>query len=195
MTDAEKVICSLDAQADFADKMASTSGKIWRKMAKTAAEARDIIDQLLRDLDAMERVRDGRAGKIIRRGVVMINIDWWKRLLEAEEKNLSAAVAASPLSGETRGEAAGWISIEDRLPEEYTHVLVCEECHVDYPDAGMFNVKRSLVKEGFWSRGFDGGKGRGWYFCIQPDMAKEISGVTHWMPLPEPPEEYKNEND
>lgn len=88
-----------------------------------------------------------------------------------------------------------WISVKDRLPEEYTHVLVCEECHVDYPDAGMFDVKRSLVKEGYWSRGFDGGEGRGWYHCIQPDMAKKISGVTHWMPLPEMPEEVNDAAD
>lgn len=80
-----------------------------------------------------------------------------------------------------------WISVEDRLPPEHTHVLVCEEYFVDYPDDGVFDVKKSLVKEGYWSRGIDG-KGRGWYHCIRPDIAQGISGVTHWMPLPEMPE-------
>lgn len=142
MTEAGRVICSLDALVDFADKMASASGKHWRKMAKAAAEARDAIDQLLRDLAAMEYVRDGRAVKIIYRGVVMINFDWWRRLLEAEGKwrcvpeiedlekadaeALSVAAATSPPEGETRGEAAGWISVEDRQPAKY----------------GMYRVKR-----------------------------------------------------
>lgn len=166
MTEAGKVICSLDALADFADKMASASGKHWRKMAKTAAEARDTIDQLLRDLDAMERVRDGRAGKIIRRGVVMLNIDWWRRLLEAEEKNLSAAVAASPLSGETRGEAARWISVKDRLPEEGVQVLVWEKHGSAY--AAYVNKQVS----GVWQIGDTNG-----------------AIITHWIPLPEGPEE------
>jgi hypothetical protein len=190
VTDAGKVICSLDALTDFADKMASASGKHWRKMAKTAAEARDTIDQLLRDLDAMERVRDGRAVKIIRRGVVMLNIDWWKRLLEAEEKNISAAVAASPLSGETRGEAAGWISVEDRLPDAAGYeCLVCavnENTHQTH----VFTAFTGYGEPGWWTSN-----------AHYMSRAKSPSDnrlhsalrVTHWKPLPELPEEYKND--
>lgn len=83
--------------------------------------------------------------------------------------------------------STNWISVKDRLPKERTHVLVCVEYSVDYPDNGEFDVKKSLVKEGYWSRGIKG-RGRGWYHCLQPDIAQWISGVTHWMPLPELPE-------
>ena len=115
MSDIGRVIDELDMMEDFMTRMGEICYKgdreVYREHARIIADAREVIDQLRRDVDALERVRDGRAVKIFHRGVVMINFDWWKRLLEAEEKNISAAVAASPLSGETRGEAA------DRLPE------------------------------------------------------------------------------
>jgi hypothetical protein len=61
-----------------------------------------------------------------------------------------------------------WISVKDRLPESNdTHLIIAgvtkwyDVCHYDL-DRGV------------------------WYDCIDYD---DVDGVTHWMPLPEPPKE------
>ena len=57
----------------------------------------------------------------------------------------------------------GWISVKDRLPEEGTWVLVWEKQGFAYTDE---------LTSGGWKIGADNG-----------------AIITHWMPLPEPPEE------
>lgn len=68
--------------------------------------------------------------------------------------------------------APKWISVDDKLPEDdarylcYTIDALCEVC-IYYGD-------------GEW---------------IAPDFANWTRYVTHWMPLPEPPEELKEESE
>ena len=82
----------------------------------------------------------------------------------AEEVDLDAlAMAISAL------EKTKWISVEDRLPEEKVN------CIVHYRHAYCDN-------DGYWAIGFccyDGEK-----FLFDPAYK-----VTHWMQMPEPPEE------
>ena len=108
------------------------------------------------------------------------------RLIESDaEENLSAAAAASPLSGETRGEAAGWISIEDRLPDAAGYeCLVCavnENTHQTH----VFTAFTGYGEPGWWTSNVD-------YMsrAKSPSDNRLHSAlrVTHWMPLPEPPE-------
>jgi len=54
-----------------------------------------------------------------------------------------------------------WVSVEDRMPEEGTWVLVCEK------DGCMFIDVRD---DGEWRIG-----------------VQALAVITHWMPLPEPP--------
>ena len=56
----------------------------------------------------------------------------------------------------------GWISVEDRLPDENTRVLV----FIPYTDT---KIDTDRILNGKWVR---------W-----------IDKITHWQPLPEPPEE------
>lgn len=66
----------------------------------------------------------------------------------------------------------GWISVKDRLPEESGDVLVYN---------GHFYVV-SFSKQWEAFNHFD--------FLGKPDkMAYVMTDVTHWMPLPKPPEE------
>ncbi len=62
-----------------------------------------------------------------------------------------------------------WISVDDRLPEDFDPVL-------------MFATKsRSWYGVGFWCGGrvsFNG---------VSAHPSAVDFGVTHWMPLPEPP--------
>ena len=55
-----------------------------------------------------------------------------------------------------------WISVEDRLPDEYADVLVV------FPVGSRHIYEVDHVEDG------------GWFW--------NASEVTHWMPLPEPPQ-------
>lgn len=62
-----------------------------------------------------------------------------------------------------------WISVNDRLPENHRSVLVSDN---------FGNV-------------FDGIYYNGKNFIIRSSFGDSVNGVTHWMPLPEPPENTK----
>lgn len=75
--------------------------------------------------------------------------------------------------------APEWISVKDRLPEKgseewYNIVLTNQRC-----------MTKRVVRVGYW----DGYHKRFWGFEAPSDY-----NVTHWMPLPEPPKEAR-END
>lgn len=58
-----------------------------------------------------------------------------------------------------------WVSVEDRLPEDYQRVLCLFE-------SGTMEVSFRASVKGFCYEGF-----------------KQTGKVTHWIPLPEPPKE------
>ena len=71
-------------------------------------------------------------------------------------------------------ERTRWIPVTERLPEatDGDYVLACvtwKDTHIDYLDA----VVMAFVSE-------DG--------LVDVEMDCVLDGVTHWMPLPEPPE-------
>ncbi len=68
--------------------------------------------------------------------------------------------------------AAGWIPTVERLPEENVDCLV-------YPASEEIVIAR-LVKGNFYYWWFDA--------FDSPDWVKVEGVVTHWMPLPKPPE-------
>ena len=65
-----------------------------------------------------------------------------------------------------------WIPVGEKLPDEDVKVLVC--CKTT---KGVRSVNMAYLLNGFWH-------GQG-----------SMSGVTHWMPLPELPEEVEHETD
>ena len=68
--------------------------------------------------------------------------------------------------------AAGWISVKDRLPDKSGSYLVMLD-NVLATHLAM-NVHYWNAKDGYW---------RG------SEAHSRIVGISHWMPLPEPPKE------
>ena len=68
-----------------------------------------------------------------------------------------------------------WISVEDELPEYMKEVLIKEE-YVDEVQIGY------LFRNGSWTEQHENHTCHGDAYC-----SFDIQGVTHWMPLPEPP--------
>lgn len=66
-----------------------------------------------------------------------------------------------------RADAQRWISVEERLPERYKHVLVATRL----TDEGEPDLEIAYFSIGGW----------------QKDEGRLYGKVTHWMPLPEPP--------
>lgn len=71
-------------------------------------------------------------------------------------------------AGNSPGTPDGWISCSDRMPKGYADVLVTDGEHVEV---------KWWDESGYWNS---------WTELSSDILAHEI---THWMPLPEPPQE------
>lgn len=80
-----------------------------------------------------------------------------------------------------------WISVEDRLPKDSIKVLCRVAMLCDYPDCEQYDVEDYFICEGHWDANPSSRLG-GWYINRRPDISVKAEKVTHWMPLPEPPE-------
>ena len=72
------------------------------------------------------------------------------------------------MQDEEGGLTMEWISVKDRMPEDYQRVLCLFE-------SGTMEVSFRASVKGFCYEGF-----------------KQTGKVTHWIPLPEPPKETRN---
>ena len=105
----------------------------------------------------------------------------------AEEVSLDAlAMAISAL------EKTKWISVDDRLPEPEQDVILCTSEIETY---GRHSEKKKIYRNIFMGY-FDGDEwltsycyGCEYIFRMNEKYPNETIEVTHWMPLPEPPEE------
>ena len=85
----------------------------------------------------------------------------------ADAEVITGDLAKDTLESIMDGMGFGWISVDDRLPDNHESVIVW--C----PD-----IKYRTV--GFWN-------GDTWW-TVFTMTGKGIVNITHWMPLPEPPE-------
>lgn len=79
-----------------------------------------------------------------------------------------------------------WISVKDRLPEHGKQVLLIA---YGWSDTTIYLGRlEHMSSETSWLTGFTSKESE---WCIQGWSYLKEPLVTHWMPLPEPPEEGK----
>jgi len=118
------------------------------------------------------------------------DIDQLLRDLDAEA--LSVAAATSPPEGETRREAAGWISVDDRLPEGRGEIYAEGlEDSAKVLAACITQDGRRKCGLATYVRDHELPEDSGWCGIINEteEIDDRHAKVTHWMPLPELPEE------
>ena len=98
--------------------------------------------------------------------------DW----LNDDPLELAKAIRKGPdmpeFDGPTPVNPDGWISCSERMPEETGDIIV--------------------VSDGIVMSGISYSRRDGFYIAaLEYDDDEPIGGVTHWMPLPEPPQEVK----
>ena len=87
-----------------------------------------------------------------------------ERLLNSYDAALCETADMHSISKAAEAQVPRWISVEERLPEDMVDIL--------------------LYGEGRYGMGV---RSNGWWCCEDMDGTH----ITHWMPLPEPPEEDK----
>ncbi|EOW6000361.1 TPA: ead/Ea22-like family protein [Escherichia coli] len=100
-----------------------------------------------------------------------------KRIAELEAELVSQTYKLNELSGNSPVTPDGWISCSERMPEKGQNVLI------------SVNFDSSLVEPLICSARYTGSTFRRGDATIKPGNA--IEQATHWMPLPEPPQEAK----
>ncbi|EMW23900.1 DUF551 domain-containing protein [Escherichia coli] len=100
-----------------------------------------------------------------------------KRIAELEAEPVSQANKLNELSGNSPVTQDGWISCSERMPEKGQNVLI------------SVNFDSSLVEPLICSARYTGSTFRRGEATIKPGNG--IEQATHWMPLPEPPQETK----
>ncbi|HFV7998269.1 TPA: DUF551 domain-containing protein, partial [Escherichia coli] len=85
---------------------------------------------------------------------------------------VSQTYKLNELSGNSPVTPDGWISCSERMPEETGDIIV--------------------VSDGIVMSGISYSRRDGFYIAaLEYDDDEPIDGVTHWMPLPEPPQEVR----
>ncbi|EFD2067481.1 DUF551 domain-containing protein [Escherichia coli] len=97
-----------------------------------------------------------------------------KRIAELEAEPVSQTCKLNELSGNSPVTPDGWISCSERMPEETGDIIV--------------------VSDGIVMSGISYSRRDGFYIAaLEYDDDEPIGGVTHWMPLPEPPQGVNDE--
>lgn len=129
----------------------------WRRLAGTGI-LQQTTDLLSEAADEIERLRDLiPICETAKEDGLFMQINKLEAELEAERKKHE------------------WVSVNDRLPEEWEEVIACDENAVVYPQARWFlGRKHGEIWEWAYEAGMD--------YWVSVDVP-----VTHWMPLPDPP--------
>lgn len=124
----------------------------------------------------------------------VVRANYWQgeaeRLLETARKHGQVIGGlqhyASPAPGELGAASAGWVSVAERLPAENQPVA-------------LLDVERWENTGGDWSRnvqaaGYLASMGSVTYWAIRGERCVSLDAFSHWMPLPQPPQQAPSES-
>ncbi|EET3117221.1 TPA: ead/Ea22-like family protein [Escherichia coli] len=97
-----------------------------------------------------------------------------KRIAELEAEPVSQTCKLNEPSGNSPVTPDGWISCSDAVPAEYCDVILLDDLGNVFP--------------GSWDKVFCPTRGGNKMAFVDKDGV-EVESSTHWMPLPEPPQE------
>ena len=135
-------------------------GELSSYKRKLMSQAADAIEELQNDL---ERGQD--------------YYEFWKHKAEQESKMLQIAISNMPC----------WIPVTERLPEDGQRVLAFKTLDTKPPVPWYLILSYSTNLESVSEYEFQNETHGGFY--EYDDGYYERTGITHWMPLPEPPKE------
>jgi hypothetical protein len=175
---------------DYAKRM-EAEGNLAGNNAWWKKHTEDDRAALVRSAEKAESERDEYAKAIVNSAKIAAKAEGQVKLLKAKVAELEA-----------RLQGAGWISVEERLPEALERVLVfyVNDLGKNRIDIGQHIPSKTVLAEDFLDENAEGcseyDSGNDCYWVIegwwedlwQAEINYKIhDAVTHWTPLPEPP--------
>ncbi|EFV4514885.1 DUF551 domain-containing protein [Escherichia coli] len=133
----------------------------------TIEEAKELHEDLVRS-----HISKALSGEKMKKKDRDADLRWIHGVIVQAAWFVKASLEQNALSGNYPVTPDGWISCSERIPEETGDIIV--------------------VSDGIVMSGISYSRRDGFYIAaLEYDDDEPIDGVTHWMPLPEPPQEVK----
>ncbi len=138
----------------------------------TIEDAKELHEDLVRS-----HISQALSGEKMKKNDRDADLRWIHGVIVQAAWFVKASLEQNALSGNSPVTPDGWISCSDRMPEKNQNVLI------------SVNFDSSLVEPLICSARYTGSTFRRGDATIKPGNG--IEQATHWMPLPEPPQEVK----
>ncbi len=138
----------------------------------TIEEAKELHEDLVRS-----HISKALSGEKMKKKDRDADLRWIHGVIVQAAWFVKASLEQNALSGNSPATPDGWISCSERMPEKGQNVLI------------SINFDSSLVEPLICSARYTGSTFRRGDATIKPGNG--IEQATHWMPLPEPPQEVK----
>ncbi|EEW7230683.1 DUF551 domain-containing protein, partial [Shigella sonnei] len=133
----------------------------------TIEEAKELHEDLVRS-----HISKALSGEKMKKKDRDADLRWIHGVIVQAAWFVKASLEQNALSGNYPVTPDSWISCSERMPEETDDIIV--------------------VSDGIVMSGISYSRRKGFYMAaLEYDDDEPIDGVTHWMPLPEPPQEAK----
>ncbi len=141
----------------------------------TIEEAKELHEDLVRS-----HISKALSGEKMKKKDRDADLRWIHGVIVQAAWFVKASLEQNALSGNSTVTPDGWISCSERMPEKNQNVLI------------SVNFDRSLVEPLICSARYTGSTFRRGQITVAPGNGIDGNGIeqaTHWMPLPEPPQE------